>query len=99
MPGFIKNYEKVKAKGYEVIACVTVNDPFVSGAWGKSAQASNKVRILADPSAEFTKVIFKKDHSKVNHYVDHFNILNLRPSIWIKIFLLLVEFVQNVIRF
>ena len=57
MPGFIKNYDKVKAKGYEVIACVTVNDPFVTGAWGKSAQAGSKVRILADPSAEFTKVI------------------------------------------
>ena len=58
MPGFIKNFDKVKAKGYDVIACVSVNDPFVTGAWGKSAQAANKVRILADPSAEFTKVGF-----------------------------------------
>lgn len=57
MPGFIKNFEQVKAKGYDVIACVTVNDAFVAGAWGKDRQADGKVRILADPSAEFTKAI------------------------------------------
>ena len=63
LPGFIKNFEQVKAKGYEVIACVTVNDPFVTAAWGKSAQATNKVRILADPTAEFTKVSFHLAYS------------------------------------
>ncbi len=57
MPGFIKNIDKVRAKGYEVVACVTVNDPFVTGAWAKDRQADNKVRVLADPTAEFTKAI------------------------------------------
>lgn len=47
----------MKAKGYETIICVTVNDPFVTSAWSKDRQAENKVRILADPSAEFTKAI------------------------------------------
>lgn len=56
LPGFIHNIEQVRAKGYEVVACVTVNDAFVTGAWAKDTQAENKVRILADPSAEFTKV-------------------------------------------
>ena len=57
MPGFIKNIEQVKAKGYDVVACVTVNDAFVTGAWGKERGADGKVRLLADPSAEFTKAI------------------------------------------
>ena len=56
MPGFIKNIDQLKAKGYLVVACVSVNDPFVTGAWGKSLHADGKVRILADPLAEFTKV-------------------------------------------
>jgi peroxiredoxin len=58
LPGFIKNIDQVHAKGYNVVACVTVNDAFVTGAWAKERGAENKVRILADPQAEFTKVIF-----------------------------------------
>lgn len=57
LPGFINNIEEVRSKGYEVVACMTVNDPFVTGAWGKSLQADNKVRILADPAATFAKAI------------------------------------------
>ena len=56
MPGFITNYDQVRAKGYDVIACVTVNDAFVTDAWGKTVHAEGKVRMLADPSAVFTKV-------------------------------------------
>ena len=57
MPGFIKNIDQVRSKGYNIVACVTVNDPFVTAAWAKEKQAENKVLILADPSAEFTKAI------------------------------------------
>ena len=57
LPGFIKNIEEVRSKGYSVLACVTVNDPFVTEAWGKELQADGKVRILADPLATFTKAI------------------------------------------
>lgn len=57
LPGFINNFEAVKSKGYDVIACVTVNDAFVTGAWAKDRQAEGKVHILADPQAEFTKAI------------------------------------------
>jgi peroxiredoxin 5 len=57
LPGYIKNIDQVHAKGYEVVACVTVNDAFVTGAWSQSLNATGKVRILADPSAEFTKAI------------------------------------------
>jgi peroxiredoxin 5 len=40
-----------------VVACVTVNDAFVTGAWAKDRGAEGKVHILADPLAEFTKAI------------------------------------------
>jgi 2-Cys peroxiredoxin 5 len=59
LPGFIKNIEQVRSKGYDVVACVTVNDAFVTQAWAEKQNAEGKVRLLADPNAEFTKVIKK----------------------------------------
>jgi len=59
LPDYIKNIEQLNAKGYEVIACVTVNDVFVTNAWSESLNATGKVRILADPNAQFTKVCNK----------------------------------------
>ena len=58
LPGFLNNIEEVHAKGYEVVACVTVNDPFVTGAWAKDLKAENKIHILSDPVATFTKVFY-----------------------------------------
>ncbi|XP_065884418.1 peroxiredoxin-5, mitochondrial-like [Dysidea avara] len=57
LPGFVSGYDKLKEKGVEVVACVSVNDPFVMAAWGESAGAEGKVRMLADTCAEFTKAI------------------------------------------
>jgi 2-Cys peroxiredoxin 5 len=42
-------------KGIEVIACVSVNDPFVMHEWGKAHGTEGKVRMLADPAGSFTK--------------------------------------------
>jgi len=56
LPGFIKNIELVRQKGYNVVACVTVNDAFVTQAWSDKQNAEGKVRVLADPNANFTKV-------------------------------------------
>jgi peroxiredoxin (alkyl hydroperoxide reductase subunit C) len=55
LPGYTENYEALKAKGADVIACMAVNDAFVMGAWGKDQGVADKVVMLADGSAEFTK--------------------------------------------
>jgi len=57
LPGFLKDYDKFKHRGVEVIACVTVNDPYVSTAWGYYQNATNKVKILSDVLCEFTRGI------------------------------------------
>jgi len=55
LPGFVANADALKAKGIDTIACVSVNDPFVMGAWGKDQNVGDKVTMLADGSANFTK--------------------------------------------
>jgi peroxiredoxin (alkyl hydroperoxide reductase subunit C) len=55
LPGFIQQADIFKSKGVDEIWCISVNDAFVMGAWGKSLGATGKVRMMADGSAEFTK--------------------------------------------
>ena len=55
LPGFINNAEALKKKGVDAVACISVNDPFVMDAWGKSLHADGKVTMLADGSAAFAK--------------------------------------------
>jgi peroxiredoxin len=57
LPGFVGNAEALKALGVDEIACLSVNDAFVMTAWGKSADAGDKVTMLADGSADFTKAL------------------------------------------
>ena len=55
VPSYLENYDKLKAKGVDEIWCISVNDAFVMGAWGRDQKASGKIRMMADGSAEFTK--------------------------------------------
>ena len=57
LPGYVDNYEKYKAKGIDHIVCISVNDPFVMDAWGKSQGVKDKIIMMADPFLEFTKSI------------------------------------------
>ncbi|WP_298724159.1 peroxiredoxin [uncultured Ferrovibrio sp.] len=57
LPGFIERHAELKNKGIDLIACLSVNDAFVMGAWGKQQNVGDKVMMLADGSAEFTKAI------------------------------------------
>ena len=55
VPGYVQHADAIKAKGVDSIACISVNDAFVMGAWGKDQNVGDKVMMLADGSAEFTK--------------------------------------------
>ena len=55
VPSYLANYNKLKAKGVDEIWCISVNDAFVMGAWGRDQKASGKIRMMADGSADFTK--------------------------------------------
>jgi peroxiredoxin len=56
LPGFVVNADKIKAKGVHTIACLSVNDAFVMGAWGKDRNAE-QILMLADGNAAFTKAV------------------------------------------
>ena len=55
MPGYLENAEAFKAAGVDEIWCVSVNDAFVMGAWGRDQKTGGKVRMMADGSADFAK--------------------------------------------
>ena len=57
VPGYVQQHDALKAKGVDEIWCVSVNDAFVMGAWGREQQAGGKVRMMADGSGEFTKAL------------------------------------------
>ena len=55
VPGYVEKAADLKAAGVDEIWCVSVNDAFVMGAWGRDQKTAGKVRMMADGSAEFTK--------------------------------------------
>ena len=57
LPGYIQLADQLKAKGVDEIWCVSVNDAFVMGAWGRDQKATGIVRMMADGSGTFTKAL------------------------------------------
>lgn len=57
VPGYVQHAKALHAKGVDEIWCVSVNDAFVMGAWGRDQKSTGIVRMMADGSAEFTKAI------------------------------------------
>lgn len=57
LPGFVEQYDALKKKGADEIACLSVNDAFVMDAWGKSSNAGGKIRMLADGNGELTRAL------------------------------------------
>lgn len=57
LPGYVDNAARLRAAGFDTVACISVNDPFVMDAWGKSHGADEKVLMLADADGEFTRAI------------------------------------------
>lgn len=56
LPGFVVNADAIKAKGADTIACMSVNDAFVMGAWGVN-QNAEEILMLADGNGDFTSAI------------------------------------------
>ena len=55
VPSYLSNFDALKAKGVDEIWCISVNDAFVMGAWGRDQKAAGKVRMMADGSADYVK--------------------------------------------
>ena len=55
VPGYVEHFDALRAKGVDEVWCISVNDAFVMGAWGRDQQAGGKVRMMADGSAEFAR--------------------------------------------
>ncbi|MTH34511.1 redoxin family protein [Paracoccus limosus] len=58
MPSFVKNADKFRAKGVSRVICITVNDPFVAGAWARDTGATEAgIEVLADADGSYTKAL------------------------------------------
>jgi len=55
LPGFVEHAAAFKAAGVDELWCISVNDAFVMGAWGREQKSAGKVRMMADGSAAFTQ--------------------------------------------
>lgn len=55
LPGFVQHADSIKGKGIDQIVCLSVNDAFVMDAWGKAQNVGDKVLLVADGNAEFSK--------------------------------------------
>jgi peroxiredoxin len=57
LPGFVEKAADIRSKGVDEIVCLSVNDAFVMGAWGKDQGAAGKVRMVADGNGELTRAL------------------------------------------
>ena len=55
LPGFVEDFEKFAAFKIDTIICISVNDPFVMKSWGVDKKVEEKVFMLPDGDASFTK--------------------------------------------
>jgi peroxiredoxin len=57
LPGYVRDYDKLKAKGVDTVACLAVNDVFVMDAWAKASHSGDHILMLADGNGDFTKAM------------------------------------------
>jgi peroxiredoxin len=57
VPGYVKHADELKAKGVDEIWCISVNDAFVMGAWGRDQKSNGIVRMMADGNAAYSKAL------------------------------------------
>jgi peroxiredoxin len=57
VPSYLANIDRLRAKGVADVICMSVNDPFVMGAWARDQNSAGKVRMMGDGSASYTKAL------------------------------------------
>ncbi|WP_019449556.1 peroxiredoxin [Cupriavidus sp. BIS7] len=57
VPGYVKQYDALRAAGIDEIWCHAVNDAFVMGAWAREQQSAGKVRMMADGAAQWARAL------------------------------------------
>ena len=57
LPGFVIAIDKLKKRGIKKVVCISVNDPFVMDAWGRTHNVQNKILMVGDAKGDFTKSI------------------------------------------
>ena len=57
LPGYVARHDELTAKGVDLIACLSVNDAWVMKAWAEQHGALDKIVMLADGNAAFTKAL------------------------------------------
>ncbi|MGI8704812.1 MAG: peroxiredoxin [Sphingomicrobium sp.] len=56
LPSYVEKVGKLKDKGIDEIACVSVNDPFVMAAWGER-DGSKDITMIADGNGQFADAV------------------------------------------
>ena len=57
VPSYLEHHAALKAKGVDTTACLAVNDPFILAEWAKAIGSGDKILLLADGNAEFTRAV------------------------------------------
>jgi peroxiredoxin len=57
LPGYVQKLPELKAKGVDIVACLSVNDAFVMKAWAEQHEALGKIVMLADGTGAFSKAL------------------------------------------
>jgi len=57
LPGYVKNYDDLKSKGVDTVACVSVNDAWVMQAWADNQGVGDRIVMLGDGNADFTRAM------------------------------------------
>ena len=56
LPGYVQHFDEFSKRGVEV-ACLSVNDAFVMGAWARDQDVPAGLHMLADGNGAFTKAL------------------------------------------
>ena len=57
LPGYVKELPSLKAKGVDMVVCLSVNDAWTMKAWAEEHGALGKIVMLADGNGDFSKAL------------------------------------------